>query len=510
MFFAVLASGQTQDLYSLAKGDFLGFNALFDDKDNLYGYIALYDYGKSGDKTKKFEYVILDKNLNPVANKEFEGDITAKDYFIYLDFRKKIILVPSGLAYGSINSKDFFYPRSIEIDPQTNTVKNKVYYDYDNGIFNEIIEPINWKENRKENKTEKREKGYNYESYVWEIKEGGYLVVEYNDYGSYINNNSLMKFDENKNQIWKYEYNTSGDKKINESLKLIDKNENYVFCILQKNDKKNRTFSLLVLDMKTGKEIHNQQITGASPETLEAITQYYVYYASTYAYYYDSLNNDKIFDDKIVMVGRNFDKDYNVGFARMLVDKNNFNVDVQTINYKTDFKPFLPKLTYNDKFSDDGYELRTKDFFFMEDGSVGILMEKYKSGGSSFDGASKTKNLYCAFLDKDFKVTDLKVFEKEKTKFANDDYLFSQYLNDGKDVVFFYRDLQKDQETKDKNWQLFINTFIDGKFKQEQVQISEKDKYVTFPYVGKEGYILLREYNEKDKFNKIRLERLNY
>ena len=37
-----------------------------------YGYVAIYGYGKSGDKTKKFEYVILDKNLNPVANKEFE------------------------------------------------------------------------------------------------------------------------------------------------------------------------------------------------------------------------------------------------------------------------------------------------------------------------------------------------------------------------------------------------------------------------------------------------------
>ncbi|MDR2206362.1 MAG: hypothetical protein LBE36_09455 [Flavobacteriaceae bacterium] len=507
LFFAVLAFGQTQDLYSLAKGDFLGFNALFDDKDNLYGYVALYDYGKSGDKTKKLEYVILDKNLNPVANKEFEGDITAKDYFGYIDFRNKVILAPSDYDISLIKNKDFFYPRSMEIDLQTNTIKYKVYYDYADGNFTEIAQPKNWKEDRKENKAEKKEKGYNYESYVWEIKEGGYLVAEYNDYGSYINNNALLKFDENKNQIWKYEYNTSGDKKTSEVLKVIDKNENYVFCILQKNNKKDKSTFLVVLDMKTGKEVHNQTITSASPETLERITYYLIYYSSAYSFVSQNLSNDKVFDDKIVMVGRNFDKDKSIGFARMIIDKTNFNVDVQTIEYEKNFKPFLPKLTGNDKFS-DGYYLWTKDFFFMEDGSVGILMEKYKPGGQY--NAEKTKDLYCAFLDKDFKVTDLKVFEKEKTKWANNDYLFSQYLNDGKDVVFFYRDLQKDQETKDKNWQLFINTFIDGKFKQEQVQISEKDKYVTFPYVGKEGYILLREYNEKDKFNKIRLERLNY
>ena len=112
--------------------------------------------------------------------------------------------------------------------------------------------------------------------------------------------------------------------------------------------------------------------------------------------------------------------------------------------------------------------------------------------------------------DKEFNLKEVKTFEKEKTKWDNNDYLFSQYLNNGKDVVFFFRDLQKDKETREKNWKLFINTLINGNFKQEVVQISEKDKYTTIPYVAKEGYILLREFNEKDKFNKIRLERLNY
>ncbi len=87
----------------------------------------------------------------------------------------------------------------------------------------------------------------------------------------------------------------------------------------------------------------------------------------------------------------------------------------------------------------------------------------------------------------------------------------SQYLNEDNDVVFFYRDFQKDDETKDKNWILFINTLINGKFNQEQVKISSKDdKFFILPYVAKEGYILLREFNKKDKYNQIRLEKLNY
>jgi hypothetical protein len=104
----------------------------------------------------------------------------------------------------------------------------------------------------------------------------------------------------------------------------------------------------------------------------------------------------------------------------------------------------------------------------------------------------------------------VKILEKEKTKWANNDYLFSQYLNDGKDVVFFYRDYQTDPATKQKSWKLFINTLIDGQFKQEEITISEKENFAVFPYVAKEGYILLREINTKEKFNKIRLERLNY
>jgi hypothetical protein len=48
----------------------------------------------------------------------------------------------------------------------------------------------------------------------------------------------------------------------------------------------------------------------------------------------------------------------------------------------------------------------------------------------------KTTDLVYINTDKDFKVKDVQVFEKEKSKWVNSDYLFSQYLNDGKDVVF--------------------------------------------------------------------------
>lgn len=491
-----IAYSQTQDLASLASGKNVGMNALFDTKDNLYGYVSIYAYGKTDNKKQKFEYVILDKNLNPVANKEFEAGLLVSNYFGYVDFKGQIILQPSDINYLQAFSKDAAAPVSMVIDPKTNTVKPKVYYDYqEDGTFKEISQPKTFKEERKENRAEKKEKGYNYVSVVGEIKEGGYLALEYNDYGKYINKNSLIKFDDNKKEIWRYSYNTNGDKKVFSDLSILEKDENRIYGILRKVNDDDKTFSLLVIDMKTGKELSNKPITGLSPETIYNIDAL------------SGIDNDKTFDDKVVLLGRNYISKENRGFARFILDKNNYNVDLKTISYKPDLSNHIPKLSA-DGGVENGYYLQTKDAYFMSDGSVGILSEKFKPAGQY--NAPKTTDLVYINTDKDFKVKDVQVFEKEKSKWVNSDYLFSQYLNDGKDVVFFFRDYQKDQVTKEKKWNLFINTIIDGKFKQEVVPISEKDNYVVTPYVAKEGYILLREFNEKEKFNKIRLERLNY
>ncbi|MEG1592240.1 hypothetical protein [Chryseobacterium sp.] len=495
------AYSQTQDLTALASGEHTGMNALFDDKDNLYGYVSIYSYGKSGEKTKKFEYVILDKNLNPVANKEFEGDITAASYVGYVDSKGQIILKPSGIDYTLVKNKDLFTPVSMVIDPKANTITRKIYYDYqENGTFKELNEPKNWKEQRKENREEKKEKGYNYISAVGELKQGGYFAIEYKDFGKYISNNSLMKFTPEKKEVWKYSYNTNGDKKNFSALTVLEKDEKYMYCIMKKVSDDKKTFNLIVINMQTGKEISNKPITGFSDETIDNIDTFYAGYRK--------LDNDKTFDDKMVIVGKTFSPSFDqLGFSRLIVNKSDFSTSAKSIHFKQDLTTYLPKINANG-YVENGYMLHSRDMYFMSDGSVGILTEKYKP--MSDYNAPKTTDLVYIYTDKDFKVKDVKVFEKEKTKWFNSDYLFSQYLNDGKDVVFFYRDYQKDQVTKEKKWNLFINTIIDGKFKQEIVPISEKDNYNVTPYVAKEGYILLREYNEKEKFNKIRLERLNY
>lgn len=494
-------SAQYTDLYSLARGEHLSFNAVYDQDDNLFGYVSVYGYGKSSDKTKRFEYIFLDKNLNPVANKQFDGDITSYKYYGKLDFDNNLLLIP--YADEQVKWKDFFSPKRIVVDLKTNTIQNKVYYDYQRGEFREIAEPKNNKEILKEERKERKKNGFIYLSNVYEIKQGGYIVIEREDYGSYVKNQTLKRYDKNKNRMWEYRFNEEGTKKKREYLEIIEMDDKHLYALLTKQDKKEKKFFFQVIDMKTGKILHNQFLEELSQNTWD--------YILSVEDVWQSVENRKGFDNKIVVVARLYDNNTtNVshGFVRWLIDKNTFQTKVDILNY-TDFQRYLPNI---DKYGrvENGYRMAVKDFFFLNDGSVGLLFEKFKESTNN-STPHKTSDIIYAFTNQDFQLRDVKVLDKVTTQtLVHSDYLFSQYLNQGKDIAFFYRDYRLSEETNEKHWHLYINTVIGGKFNQEVIRISEKDKYFITPYVAKEGYILLREVNENAKYNKIRLEKINY
>ena len=73
----------------------------------------------------------------------------------------------------------------MEVNLKDNTIKQKVYYEYENNAFKEVTEPENVRNQRKEERKERREKGFLYVSSVYEIKEGGFIVTKYDDYETY-------------------------------------------------------------------------------------------------------------------------------------------------------------------------------------------------------------------------------------------------------------------------------------------------------------------------------------
>lgn len=494
LLFNLYSQAQIKDLAEMASGDLVNFHALYDQNEKFYGYFTLYNQGEINENLKKFEFIILDKNLNKVSNNSFEGEIINSTYSAFFDYNGDVILVPYSEFWVRGNTK---FPDYKKIDLKTNKVITYYGKCYENNAFVNCENNKTWRESKKDIKVERKEKGYVEESIVSVLKNGRYVVRQYKDYDKFTKDNLIMYFDENEKMIWKYTYNNFSDKKNSETITKIDIDEKAFYGIKIIKQNKKKSYKLIVLDINTGKILGENPITGLNDEAIENI-----------------INNNnrstfkKIFSDKIIMCATNSLNSINTGYARIVINKNDYSISTNILLYKQHLKEFIPKIDKNGNV-ESGYNLVKKDVFYLNDGGVAILTEKFKPAGQY--NRMKTTDMIYIVTDKDFKIKEVKILEKEKSKGQYTDYLFSQYLNENKDVVFFYKDFQKDDESKDKNWILFINTLQNGVFNQEQVTISSKnDKFMIYPYVAKEGYILFREYNKKDKYNQIRLEKLNY
>lgn len=480
-----LTLAQTQNLVNLAKGNYMGFNAVFDQKGNLYGYVAIYSYGISGEKTKKFEYVILDKNLNPVVNKEFQGDITTDRYYSYLNNEGKLCLMPYKIDNNSIRDRDFFIPRGVKVDLKDLSMSfiESFYYDGESILQADLSKSIEEYINKFQ--FSKKDKEFKYNSELYELEQNDILVNETKFFKKTKTvESNIIYFGNDKKELWRYEY-TKEEQNASNKFQIILSNDKYIFATYIRQ--------FVVLDKLNGKLLKSIPLENILPEKAAISILGWGYK--------DGFTNIETVDNNIYI----YKEFWNRGFCRIEINTDSLEVTGKHLKFEKDLSNYIPKL---DKYGgvEGRYVLVYRDSFVFSDGSTGIIMEKFNSN-SGAAVSTKTTDLILIRIDKDFKVKEVKIFEKEKTKKNHGDYLFSQLLNDKKDVVFFYKDLVDDD--KEKNWNLYINTIVNDTFKQEQIPVSSKEN-IIFPYVAKEGYILLQEFNKKEKYNSIRLERLNY
>ena len=488
---SLVATAQNFNLASISNGEYLIFSAIFDQNQKLYGYFSLYDLGKVNATEKEFEFVILDKNLNKILSNKV---VFAKEiiYLVpYINVDGNLVLSPQ---VGYNITKDFVMPRSKKLDLKTNVIEDYIFYCYEDNQFVDCPENKSFREKRAELRKSKREKEYIDNSDVWRLKNNNFLVLTKKDYFKYTKDNELIYFDQYKKEMWSFKYNLDGSKKNTEALNVMHYNDDKLYAILRSKIKEDITNYIIIFDTRTGTIIKKEEVKGFEKVTLNS------YDNSTSMYY----NNDNY----VFLFNYLYTKSGVMGYLTTKINKKTNEITHHKLEYEKNLKNFLPKINKLG-YVENGYYLNLKDVFFMEDGSIKLLTEKFKAAGQY--NRMKTTDMVFIATNSNFEVELVKTLEKEKSKNEYSDYMFSQEINDKKDVVFFYKDFQKDDETKDKNWFLFINTLINGAFNQEQVTISSiNDKYISIPYIAKEGYILLREYNEKEKYNEIRLERLNY
>lgn len=508
---------QSQDLAKLATGENVRFNAIYDkDGEKVDGYFTLYDNGKSGEDKKKFEYFILDKNLNVVFSKEFEADKTVASYRAYRNVRGKLTLSPS-LVYNYVTvgggAKKFIYPSDKEVDPATNEMKDRSEKCYEDGLLVNCPSDTTLKESRQKAKDEKKQNGFLTQSIVWETKYDNYLVVKYDDYGKYTKNDKMILFSPDSKEVWSYSYNLNGAKNVDEHLRILALDEDKIFAVLKKTELKKSTFNLMVFDAKNGKIIKETAMEPLLDKLPAKINRESTlkFLSAMYTQTGD-ISNSKNYDDKFVMVGRAYeDPEINYfnlngsGYVRMIIDKKTLDLSFDQFSYVDDLVKEIPGIRNGGRLS-AGYYLAPRAFYFMKNGSVGILTEMYKDEGAY--SANKNKDFYYIYTNPDFKIAGAKQIPKEMSKYSSTDYLFAQNIKGGDDVVFFYSDVVKDENQK-KKLNLYINTLINHQFKQEIIPIGTEENTII-PYVAKEGYILLNEYNKKEKYNQVRLEKLNY
>lgn len=495
-------SAQTSDLASLSSGTYAGSMGIYEKNDVLFGYIVYYDYGLVDKTTKKMEYVILDKNLNKVANKVFETEKYLATYSsTRINHKREIELYPI-MNYGSASMSDYkkqTAPQNRKINLEKNEISIAEEICYKDKTFSVCETDKTMKELRKEQKEESK-KDVKYKSEVVVMEDGTYLVYEYYIEGEKVSDNAFIKFDKDNKELWRYEYNKDLKKKQFETTRVLNFDQENIYMAQTFVEKKEITsMKFLRLDIKTGKVLADIPVDHES-YNLNMILSL----RDSDGY---SVGNRKVFDDKLVFLGPSYkNKGFDLsGYYRFVFDKTTNQGKFDLLNY-IDAKDKMDIDKYGGV--EGNFRLSIRDVYILADGTVDIMFEKNKM--NAYGGRNVATDLVLFKTDNNFKLNEVKIFEKSKSVNQTSDYLFSQYLNNNKDIVFFYRDYEKDDNTSKKNWNLYINTIRDGKFNQEKIVISSKKDFIIVPSLAKEGYVMLREYNKDYKYNQVRLERLNY
>ena len=408
----VFSKAQLQDLENLASGEMIRFQAVFDQDEKLFGYFVLYEKDKQDALNKKFEYVVLDKNLNKVSSKEFLAEAIVTNYYAYINRNNEFVLYP----YHNETNLNYIPPKYKQIEVKTGAISDKIFSCYEDGAFKDCIEDKTIKQSKKEQKQEIKDKGFYTEASVKKLENGCFVVSEYNQSKKFIKDNSIKYFDKDKNLVWEYKYNTNGDKKNQQSLFDIDIDNKAIYTILRTTHNKETKSELLVFDINNGKILAQKPIEIGDIEDNTVL-----YTLAGIDYYYPTFK--KVFDDKILFTGYNFDQYFQKkGFLQIIVDKNSYEVKLTSLDFMK-FKGMIPKIDRNGCV-ETGYCLNLMDAYFLKDGSIGLLTEKFKVGYANI----KTRDMVYIILDKNFQPKEVKILEKEKSVGSYTDFLFSQYV----------------------------------------------------------------------------------
>lgn len=480
-------TAQISSLSELTTGKIEMFTAIKEYDTSIYGYLLIADLGNVSPTVEKYEYIILDKNLNKVANGEFE-DIKYKNcqsYFFTPEKSGNKLIISK--IYSSLSNYFKKFTTHRILDLENNKLSEVFYFDKEK-IHNKEFD---YKELKK---SLKKSPFYDYPIALKEnfLLTKGIKSPQNTRATEYKKLYSISCFDKEKNIVWEKVINPK-EKPLKIRIESITEDR----FMYSSTNATRKDFSLHLVNSSTGETIYSYAF-----ESRNSI--------------YSHFSKIKVFEEKTIITGMYSDYsitgfNYNKirGFFKITLD--NEGKEVSKDYFTWEMANNVVEINENGKVKEGGYKLLAKQFFIFEDGSITFLTEKYKKGQYYFivTTSARTTDFVIMSFDSDFKLKEVKEIEKDKSYQVSTDYLYSQNINGGKGNVFFYQDYRKDETTSKKNWILGIVSLIDGNIKTEEIPMSSEEYYI-YPYIAKEGYILLREFNKNEDYDGIRLEKLNY
>lgn len=490
LLFSVTFYSQVSDIANLASGELKQFTKVLNLDDSIYGYLAIYHKDDLSEKEKKYEYILLDKNLNKVANGHFIDKVYKYFWgkFIYpqkmgneIILSKVFDFFDNSISYRNPSRHGFTSHRILSLE--SNTISEPFYYQDGNLIDGDRdidVENIS-----------KHKKVYKVYDYPIAFKGGFFMAEGVKDDSKYYKKiTSLKAFNSDRKEKWSYEYNPRNEE-IHYGFQILDE-ENVLLRIY---NSKTKSIAFHCLDPDTGKLNFIYELENKKSD-------------------YNHLFSVKAFDDRYVILGKyaskSGSKGYNQekakGYYRIQLDKSGKEISRNYLPWEALIS--LIDIKNNGKLKDKNYRLSSKQFFAFKNGKTSIINEKRKQDKKRGMVRVRTTDFVVLNFDEDFKPISKEVIQKEKSEsfWVHTDYLFSQKINDENGVAFFYIDSKKQEDTENnENRDLGIVIIKDGRISEEKIPLTDI-KYVE---KGKEGYILFREINEEKGIDEIRLERLN-
>lgn len=513
--FSLASNAQIQNLYEMSQGK-LQYSRILFDNNSLWGYFYLYELDVMKDSTK-MEYIVLDKNLNKLYNGTFSA-VKYKDQIFssYLTryencilMGKDLVLDISVLKGSASTGYSLVHNSNRIINLQKDSVSEEYIYRYYEKKFIPVPSTALSYTNRNDSVGNR--------ILVDPIQgdgERGFLIRRYGGIYTARNQRDVRFYSADREFKWQYTFD-SVPAKISQYRKIKKhKTIDYLFMdslrlyFLEKtydNYDRDLMYQLIALDINTGQKSAEYCIQTDTTQ------------------YFHSLNFRQL-GDTIAIYGRHYHNpklnkgSYYNGCYRILLDRNCREIDK---DYNTWADVSTPENMISNKLKINktrkGLALNTMLMF--EDGSLVVVNRAYKtqsvvaslffafSLGIINVDAAYYKDLYFININKNFEPAGIATVPMNKSMYLSDNYLFSQYHANNMAAVVCYKNQIK--TGIDFESELVINTIKNNEVMTERIPLTSANKYLIIPNPAKDGYIMLNEYNEKDKYNQIRLERLN-